>query len=428
MRESRDDYPASWYAATANPAPKRPRLEGDRKADVCIVGAGFTGCHTALNLAERGYSVIVLEAGKVGWGASGRNGGQICTGFNHGMEPIEEDLGLDGARRLFDMAEEAKGILAERIERYAIQCDLKWGYLIGAERKRQLEECKEDIEESAGRYGYEKLRLLEGEDFRRHVDSPAYVGGLYDAGAGQLHPLNYCLGLAAAAESQGATVYEASAVTAVEPGRPAKVKTAQGSVTADFVVLACNAYLDGLDSGLQAKIMPVGTYITATETLGENRAAGLIPGGEAVGDYNFVTNYFRRSPDHRLLFGGGVSYTAAMPDNLPAQMRKSMLKIFPQLADVKQDFTWGGFVAITMNRKPHLGRTQPNVFFAQGFSGMGVSMTGIAARVMSEAIAGQSERFDLFGAIKHKTFPGGRLLRMPTLALAMLWFRLRDKI
>lgn len=421
MQES--DYPQSYYAATAAPAPLRPPLEGEVRADVCIVGAGYTGCHAALCLAERGYRVVLLEAARVGWGASGRNGGQICTGFNHGMEPY-------GAadRELFALAEEAKALLAERIERHAIDCDLVWGYVTGAEKRRHLEECKADVEEAARRYGYRKLRLLEREEMAGEVASARFLGGLHDSGAGHLHPLNYCLGLARAAEAAGVLLHEESRVLRIAEGAPHRIETARGAVVADFLVLACNAYLGDLRPALGATIMPVATYMTATEVLGEKRAAALLPHNVAVGDFNFVTNYFRRSADHRLLFGGGVSYTAAMPADLPARMRRTMLKYFPQLADARQDFTWGGNVAITMNRKPHLGRSRDTLYFAQGFSGMGVALTAVAGKVIAEAIAGQAERFDLFAALKHKPFPGGAALRAPTLALAMLWFRLRDRL
>jgi len=393
---------------------------------VVVIGAGYTGCHAALELAERGYQVVVLEAERVGWGASGRNGGQICTGFARGQGSIEAAVGKDDARKLFALAEEAKALLTRRIEAHAIACDLKWGYLYAAFKERQMAEFRAEAEAMARDYGYGALSIVEKDEVRRLVDTAAYVGGLHDAGSGQLHPLNYALGLAAAAEAAGATIHEASRVTRLVPGAKVRAETAQGSVTADFAVVACNAYLDELLPKVRRTIMPVATYMTATEVLGENRAKALIPGDIAVGDANFVLNYFRRSADHRLLFGGGVSYTAAMPASLPAKMRKTMLSIFPQLADTKQDFTWGGNVAITQDRTPDFGRVAPNVFYAQGFSGQGVALTAIAGKTMAEAIAGQAERFDLFARLPHRPFPGGKLLRAPTLALAMTWFRLRD--
>ena len=256
--------------------------------------------------------------------------------------------------------------------------------------------------------------------------APAYVGGMTDAGAGHLQPLNYCLGLARAAEAAGARIFEASEVVGLDLGSNPSARTATGRVRARYLVLGCNAYLGDLVPRVQRKIMPVGTYIGATEVLGENRARSLIPRDEAVCDCNFVLNYYRRSADHRLLFGGRVSYSTLVPPNLPQAMRSKMLQVFPQLEDVGFEFTWGGFVAITVERTPHLGRIGPNVYFAQGFSGQGVALTGIAGLIIAEAIAGQAERFDVFTRLPHSDFPGGRLLRTPTLALAMLWYRMRD--
>jgi gamma-glutamylputrescine oxidase len=417
----------SYYAASANPAPLRPALEGNISADVCIIGGGYSGCHAALTLAEQGYRVVLLEANRIGWGASGRNGGQLCTGFARGQASLERAVGKADAAHLFRLTEEAKAIVAKRIERHRIACDLTWGYLYGAPKARHLEGLRHELEELEAN-GYHRARLLDRAGLATHIASEAYVGGLLDEGAGHLHPLNFALGLAAAAAAAGASLHEASQVTRVTPGAKVRVETAEGSVTADFCVVACNAYLDGLLPQIQSRMMPVATYMTATAPLGEARARALIPSNVAVGDTNFVLNYFRRSADHRLLFGGGVSYTARMPASLPADMRRTMLRVFPQLADAKQDFTWGGNVSITQDRAPHLGRVAPNLYFAQGFSGQGVAITAIAAEVIAEAIKGQAERFDLFARIPHRAFPGGKYLRAPTLALAMTWFRLRDRL
>ena len=417
----------SYYAATANRQSDHPALAGEVAAEVCVVGAGYMGLSAALELAERGYSVVVLEANRVGWGASGRNGGQICTGFSSGNERIAQALGRDDARRLFGFAEEAKTILRERVERHGIDCDLSWGYVHGAGKPRHLERLREERDTLARDYGYESTRLLETpEALRDHVNTKAYIGGLYDAGGGHLHPLNYCLGLARAAEAAGVRIFEGSAATAIEEGAKVTVRTAAGSVRADFLVLGGNAHLGDLVPRIRDKIMPVGTYIGATAPLGESRAQSLIRHNVAVADCNFVLNYYRLSRDRRLLFGGRVSYSTLMPPNLPHAMRKKMLEVFPELTDVGFDYTWGGFVAITVERTPHLGRLGGRIFFAQGFSGQGVAMTGVAGRVLAEAVAGQAERLDLFARLPHKSFPGGRLFRTPTLALAMLWYRMRD--
>ncbi len=420
------DYVPSYYLASAKGIVARPSLEGEIEADVCVVGGGFTGLSTALNLAEKGYQVAVLEAERVGWGASGRNGGQINTDFPCGIERIRDWVGPDDARKLWALGEESKAIIRERVERHEIDCDLTWGLVLAAEKQRQLDDLKRTQELYRRDYDYRKTEIVEKDELRGHVDSDSYLGGMTDAGAGHLHPLNYCLGLARAAEEAGARIYEDSRVVAFETAAAPSVTTERGRVRARFLVLCCNAYLGDLVPRIRRKIMPVGTYIGATEVLGEGRARGLIPRNEAVCDCKFVLNYFRLSADHRLLFGGRVSYTTLEPRNLSVAMRRSMLEVFPGLEDVGFDFAWGGYVAITMERTPHLGRLGQSTYFAHGFSGQGVAITGVAGKVMAEAIAGQAERFDLFTRLPHTTFPGGRLLRTPTLALAMLWYRMRD--
>jgi len=416
----------SYYAATAHAAPDRPRLKGSLRADVCVVGGGFTGISTALSLAERGYDVVLLEAARVGWGASGRNGGQIGTAFAADMSKIRAWVGPENARRLFDFCEEAKAVIAERVRRHAIDCDLVWSHFDAANKPRHLDGLKAAQADWAENYGYTGTKLVERGELKDYVDSDAYVGGLYDPGGGHLHPLNYCLGLARAAEDAGVRIFEDSRVTKLDVGARPVAGTAAGQVTADHLVLCANAHLDNLVPRMRRKIMPVGTYIGATHPLGENRATALIPKNSAVTDCNFVLDYYRRSPDHRMLFGGRVSYSTLMPPNLPRAMRGKMLTVFPQLADQSFEYTWGGYVAITVERTPHFGRLGPNVFFAQGFSGHGVALTNVAGKILAEAVAGQAERFDLMARLPHTTFPGGRLFRTPTLALAMLWYRMRD--
>jgi len=424
---SRKAHEDSYYAASANDHPDYPELEDQIDVQVCVIGGGYTGLSAALNLAEQGMSVVVVEAQRVGWGASGRNGGQICTGFSSGNETLEARFGLDDARKLFALTEEGKAIIRERVARHGIACDLTWGYFHGAGKPRHLKELRADHESLARDYGYAHTRLVESpQGVKDYVETPAYLGGLYDGGAGHLHPLNYCLGLARAAVAAGVRIFEGSAALAIQKGAKIRVRTDRGRVSADFLVLAGNAYLGGLEPEIQSKIMPVGTYIAATEPLGENRAALLIKNDVAVADCNFVLNYFRLSRDRRLLFGGRVSYSTLMPPNLPKAMRRKMLQVFPSLADLSFDYTWGGFVAITMERTPHLGRLGDNIYFAHGFSGQGVAFTGIAGKILAEAIAGQAGRLDLLARLPHTTFPGGRLFRAPTLALAMLWYRMRD--
>jgi gamma-glutamylputrescine oxidase len=424
MRELR--HAPSWYAATANDATEHPPLAGEASADVCIVGGGYSGLSAALELAERGYRVVLLEAARIGWGASGRNGGQICSGFAPSMARIAGWVGPEDAHKLWLCAEEAKAIIRDRVTRHAIACDLAWGYLHAALKPRQVAELAEELELWQGRHGYRQARLVERAEMRATVESEAYAGGLLDAGGGHLHPLNYALGLARAARAAGVALHEGSRVLGLEGRGPVTVRTASGSLRARTLVLCGNAYLGGLVPALRRKIMPVGTYIAATAPLGRERAERLIHGNLAVADANFVISYFRLSSDRRLLFGGRVSYSTMMPPNLPGAMRRSMLRVFPQLADVGFDYVWGGNVAITVERTPHLGRLAGDIYFAHGYSGLGVALTGIAGRILAEAIAGTAERLDLFARLPHTSFPGGPLLRAPALAAAMLWYRLKD--
>jgi gamma-glutamylputrescine oxidase len=415
----------SWYFRTANAITDRAALQGTARCDVAVLGAGYTGLHAALQLAQRGFKVVILEAGRVGWAASGRNGGQIVTGYARSMAEVEAAVGESDARKLWSLNEEAKDLIRVTVEREQIRCDLTWGYLFTALKPRQVDYLGGMVKEWADGYGYEGLELLDGAQTRAIVDSPRYVGALSDRGSGHLHPLNYALGLAEACERAGVTIYEDSAVTAIDSGSNPSFTTAAGRVEAKYLVLAGNALLGPLVPSLQHKIAPVGTYIAATVPLDEARMRKILAQDVAVCDVNFVLNYFRKSPDNRLLFGARVSYSGRDPSDLDAQMRASMLRVFPQLADVPFAQVWGGLVDITMNRLPHLGRLSPTTYFAQGFSGHGVALSGIAGKVIGEALAGSAERFDLFARIPHQAFPGGAL-RIPLLRLGMLWFRLRD--
>jgi gamma-glutamylputrescine oxidase len=416
----------SYYAASANPAPLREPLEGETTADVCVVGGGIAGCSTALHLAERGYKVVLLEGRRIAWGASGRSGGQAIFGFASGQDKLIAQVGHDAARQMFDISVEALDLLRERVARHAIDCDLHWGQMHAAIKPRHESELKAWQEELAADYGYTSLRWLGRDELRSLLATERYTGGLLDTRSGHLHPLNYTLGLASAAATAGVRIFEGSSVTRFDPGDPVVVHTAAGRVRAKHVALCCNAYVDELSPKLRARIMPVGTYIVATEPLGQARIEALMRENLAVTDVNWVLDYFRRSADHRLLFGGRVSYSGLDPLNTERATRARMVKVFPQLADVKIEYAWGGYVDITMSRAPDFGRLAPNVYYLQGFSGHGIALTGMAGRLVAEAIAGQAERFDLFTRLEHRDFPGGPLLRTPALVLAMLWFRLKD--
>lgn len=416
----------SWYADSANPHPAHPALAGEETCDVCVIGAGYTGLTTALELAERGYSVIVLEAERIGWGASGRNGGQIITGYNKPYSAMIRMVGEGDARILWALGEEAKDRLERRVTRHAIACDLTWGYLLAGLKPRHMDELAELDAELRGPCAYPHARLMDAAEARAVVDSPRVVGGLYDERSGHLHPLNYALGLADAALAAGVRIFEGSRVRRLDTGAAPVAETDGGRVRARYVVLGGNAYLGGLVPALARMVMPVATYIVATEPLGAERAAALLPGDAAVSDMNFVLNYFRRSSDHRLLFGGEVSYSGMDRPGLARSLRGKMVRMFPQLAGVRLTHCWGGKVAITVNRMPQIGWVSPTVSFAHGYSGHGVALSGMAGALIAEAVDGTAGRFDVMARIPHMAFPGGPIARTPALVLGMLWFRLRD--
>jgi gamma-glutamylputrescine oxidase len=419
-------YARSWYQATASQHKQHPPLRGDVTADVCIIGAGYTGLSAALELARAGFRTIVLEAEHVGHGASGRNGGQVCTGFSSGQDRIAAQLGNADARRCFALAEESKALLKERIETNGIECDLTWGYYHALPKPGRfdgLKAWKDEWDE----LGYTNTRLVPKSELEQVLDTRCYHGALHEGGAGHLHALNYCLGLARAAESAGAVIHEKSAAVSVDTGARPVVKTELGSVSAKYLLICCNAYLGRLVPALHGRVMPVTSYIIATEPLGAERAGRLIKDNGAVADTNFIVDYFRLTSDHRMLFGGRASYAASQPANLTESMRARMLRVFPQLSDVKIEFTWGGFIAITSNRIPDCGRLTPTTFYAHGYSGQGVALSGLYGKLMAEAIRGTAERFDLLSRIKHLPFPGGPV-RMPILATAMLYYRIKDAL
>jgi gamma-glutamylputrescine oxidase len=416
----------SYYAHSSVPTRDRPGLAGRAEADVCVIGGGIAGCSTALHLAERGYKVVLLEAQRIGYGASGRSGGQAIAGYACGQHKLEQQVGFENARRMWDISVEGLELIRDRVARHSIDCDLHWGQMHVAIKERQRADLLAEQRDLESRYGYRQLRFMERPEVESMLATKRYRAGLYDAGSGHLHPLNYTLGLAAAAEAAGVRIFENSAVTGLHIADPAIVSTEHGSVRARFVALCCNAYGEPLISALRARIMPVGTYIVATEPLGEARIEELMRENVGVSDTNFVLDYFRRSADHRLLFGGRVAYSGVDAFDTAHATRKRMVKVFPQLAAARIEFAWGGYVDITMSRAPDFNRLAPNVYYLQGFSGHGIALTGIAGQLVAETIAGQSERFDVFAKLRHRKFPGGTALRMPALVLAMAWYRLRD--
>lgn len=420
-------YPPSWYTATAETAPARPALGGDVQVDVCIVGAGFTGLSAALFLARKGFKVAVIEAHRAGFGASGRNGGQVGSGYNKDQLWLENRLGKIKARALWDMTEAAKAQVRELAADHAPDAAFVPGVAHGEYSASETREHHDYAAHLAKHYGYDQIDCLDTADFRDVVKTDAYEGGIIDRGAGHIHPLRYALGLARAAEAAGATIYEGSAATSIDNGAIPKVRTANGTVICDHLIVAGNGYLPDIDTQVASHVMPINSFIAATEPLG-TRAQEVLSEDIAVADSKFVVNYYRMSEDHRFLFGGRESYTIGFPQDISTKLRQRMVSLFPQLSDAKLDYVWGGTLGITMSRLPYVARLGPTTLTASGFSGHGVALSGFAGRVMAEAIAGQAERFDLLSELPTPAFPGGKHMRAPILTLAMTWFSLRDRL
>ncbi|QBJ79504.1 FAD-binding oxidoreductase [Aquitalea sp. USM4] len=420
-------YPESYYAASAKPAPSRPALQGDIETDICIIGAGYTGLSTAISLLENGFKVTVLEAAKVGFGASGRNGGQIVNSYSRDIDVIERSVGSKQARLLGDMAFEGGRIIRERITKYDIDCALKDGGVFAALSEKQMGHLRSQ-KALWERYGHKQLQLLGKDDMRGIVATDQYIGGMLDMSGGHIHPLNLALGEAAAVEKLGGVIYEQSPALSIERGQQPVVTTPQGRVKARFLIVAGNAYLGNLLPELAAKSMPCGTQVITTEPLGDELAASLLPQDYCVEDCNYLLDYYRLSEDKRLIFGGGVVYGARDPANIEAIIRPKMLKVFPQLANVKIDYAWTGNFLLTLSRLPQVGRIGDNIYYSQGCSGHGVTYTHLAGKILAEALRGQAERFDAFATLPHYPFPGGTLFRVPFTAMGAWYYSLRDKL
>lgn len=421
------EYPESWYAATAHPAERFEPLRGETRADVCVVGGGYTGLSAALFLAEAGMDVVLVEAHRVGFGASGRNGGQLGSGQRLDQGGLEKLVGREDAQRLWVLAEEAKDLVKSLIKRHNIECDLRPGVVETGSSVAQVRDLHQHAGHLLDRYGYDQIELLDAEACHALCPSPAYVGGILDRGAAHLHPLNYALGLARAAAGAGVRIYQRTHVHHIEERQPVVVRTDKGRVVADHVVLACNGYLGGLNQKVAARVMPINNFIAATAPLGEE-AARVLTQDVAVADSRFVINYFRLSSDRRLLFGGGESYGYRFPADISAVVRKPMTQIFPHLADVQFDYAWGGTLGITMKRMPYLARLGPNILSASGYSGHGVGTATHAGQLMALAIQGQCDGFDTMARVPTPSFPGGGAMRTPLLVLAMSWYALRDRL
>jgi gamma-glutamylputrescine oxidase len=421
-------FQQSYYLATAAEAPARPSLAGEVRADVCVVGGGCTGLSAALHAAEQGLSVVLLEGGRVGWGASGRNGGQIIPGLRKGALELISRYGADEGRALFDLALEARGLVLDLVERHAIACDLKLtGHLAAAAKSGDLDHYARERDVLARVMAYPYTRLVSKADLEIELGSPAYHGGFIDELGGHYHPLNYTLGLARAASAVGVAIYERSPALNLAPSAGGvRVETAQGTVAAAQAILAGDALLAGrLAPRVARHIMPVANYIVATEPLHDPET--LIAQDRAVSDSRFVVNYFRLTADKRMLFGGGERYTTRPPRDIAAFAGRHMRKVFPQLAKARIDYAWGGLVSITRTRLPHLGR-EGGVYFAHGYSGLGAILSTLAGKLMAQAIAGDAAGFDRLAKIAPPPFPGGTLMRAPLHTLGMLWYAMRDRL
>jgi gamma-glutamylputrescine oxidase len=421
------EHATSYYAHSANEKTPRDALHSHIQADVCVIGAGYTGLSSALHLAECGFKVVVLEAARVGFGASGRNGGQIVHSYSRDMDFIEKRYGKKSANMLGSMAFEGGEIIRGIVDKYAVACDLKRGGVFAACNKRQMQELQ-DKAALWQRYGHTELELVDAAGIKNYVGSDRYVGGLVDHSGGHFHPLNLAQGEAAAIESLGGSIYEDSAALAIAPGEKVRVSTAGGSVTANYLVVAGNAYLGDLVPQLAQKSMPCGTQVITTEVLPESVRQELLPRDYCVEDCNYLLDYYRLTGDGRLLYGGGVTYGGREPDRVMDMIRPNMLTTFPQLDKVKLEFGWTGNFLLTLTRIPQFGRIGDNIYYAQGYSGHGITSTHLAGKLIAEVLQGQAERFDAFASLPHYPFPGGRALRIPFTAMGAWYYTLRDKL
>ena len=418
------DHVASYYAATINEPVNYPRLEQDITSDVCVVGAGFTGVNTALNLVKKGYSVVLIDSARVGWGASGRNGGQLISGFTFSNK--FEKFGEEVAQSVWKLGADCTDLVRETIDEFQIECDLKEGFIEVALNNAQMDELVVRKEEWDQRGYQHNLTLVDKNKITNYVGSSNYIGGMIDSGSGHLHPLNLVLGEAKAASNLGVSIYEKTSALKVNPGKQVLIETDQGSIKAKNVVLAGNAFIGKLNSKLRRMIMPANSCIIATEPLGNERAKTIISQDMAVCDLNAILDYYRLSSDQRLLFGGRWNYSGKEPKNIDYHLRKRMLKVFPDLEDLRIDYAWGGNVAVTIYRIPQLGKLTENIFYSQGYSGHGVGPTHMAAKVIANAISNEWDMIDTLSRIKHIQLPGGKWFSSPAMALGMAFYRLKD--
>lgn len=421
-------YPPSYYAASRNIERQPNKLQSDIDTDICVVGAGYSGLSAALHLAENRFQVVVVEGATVGWGASGRNGGQVVNGLNASLDTITRRYGEQTANFVGGLLQEGAGILYDWVERYGIECDLKPGNIYAAYTPKHMEELRAK-QALWRRHGMDDHEMLDKAAIRQHIGSTVYEGGMIDHSGGHMHPLNLALGEAAAFEGLGGTIYEHSPVTKVtQTAAGATVETRNGKVRAKAVLVCGNAYLGHVVPELAARVMPVSTQMMATEPLGAERARALLPTGMCVEDVRYILDYFRVSADHRLIFGGGVVYGGTDPADVVAKLRPNMDKVFPHLKDVRIDYAWSGNFALSFSRVPQLGRLGEKVYFAHGYSGHGITGSHLFGRILAEAVRGDMTRFDTFANLPWIPFPGGRMFRAQYSTLGSWWYALKDRL
>ncbi len=413
----------SYYAATANWQTDYPELEGAIEADVAIVGGGFSGVATAVELSERGYKVVLLESNRIGWGASGRNGGQIIGGYGQNPGAFRSTIGSEGVDIVEGMGVVCVDIIKQRIEKYNIDCDLKWGYCEVGLKKRHLKSYQQWAEDDPA------MRLLDQDQIKEYVNSELYLGGYYREDWGHIQPLNLCIGEAKVAQSLGANIFENSQVTNITYGDNPVVTTQKGSVKAGHVILCGNAYMGKLVPYLDARVLPATSCIIGTEPLSDEQLQQTMVRDVAVCDSRTALDYYRLSADKRLLFGGLSNYTGLEPANAEAVMRNKMAKVFPSLKNVKIDYSWSGRMGISVRRMPQIGRIKnSNILYASGYSGHGVAPTHMTGRLLAEAVDGNTHRFDIMNKMFHLPWPGGKLLRRPAMAAGMMFYKIRDAL
>ncbi|MGI9399751.1 MAG: NAD(P)/FAD-dependent oxidoreductase [Rhizobiaceae bacterium] len=423
------EYPRSWYVDTSHPLPLQPALLRHGETEICIIGAGFTGLSAALHLAQADKRVTILEAHRIGWGASGRNGGQVSSGQRRDQADLEAMFGAETSKRLWQLGEEAKRLVSLLITKHAIDCEIRQGIIHADHRPRFVSHSRDHVAKMNDHYGYGAIRFLDQEEVRSLIGSTNYFGGTHDSGAFHIHPLKFLFALARLVTEAGVVIHENSEVCSVEEGDPVILTTTSDKrLRADKIVFACNGYLDRLNTKIASRVMPINNFIIASEPLGKKMARKLISDNSAVSDSRFVINYFRRTSDHRLLFGGGETYGHQFPSDIRGFVRKPMLKIFPQLRDVKIEYGWGGTLAITRNRLPVFARLRSNVWSASGYSGHGISIATLAGKILADAICDKTADFETMSGIAAKRFPGSLMLRKPLLLLAMLWYAMRDRL